>query len=52
MTFNDEHFPPIVPPADIFIDFQYFMYINGTAKKLQYLRPYLEVKTKGIFYFK
>ncbi|XP_037050250.1 uncharacterized protein LOC119084391 [Bradysia coprophila] len=52
MTFNDEHFPTIVPSAEIYIDFQYFMYVNGSRKRMHYLRPYLEVKTKGILYFK
>lgn len=52
MTFDDHNFPPIVPAADIYIDLQVYTYINGEIQNLEYYRPYLEVKTKGIFYFK
>lgn len=53
MTLNDAYWPPIVPAAEIYVDVQHFMYVNGsTVKRLQYMRPYLEVKTKGIIYFK
>lgn len=51
MTFNDENFPPIVPSAEAYMDFQYFMHADGKVKLMHYLRPYVEVKTKGIFYF-
>lgn len=51
MTFSDEIFPSMLPAAEVFVDFQYYIYVNGLAKLVHYYRPYLEVKTKGIEYF-
>lgn len=51
MTFDDKNFPPIVPPADIYLDFQFYTYINQKMRKMYYIRPYMDVKTKGIFYW-
>lgn len=51
MTFNDKYFPPIVPAGDTYMDFTYYTYINGKEQKLLYVRPYFEIKTKGITYW-
>lgn len=51
MTFNDKYFPPIVPAAYSYYDFQLYTYRNGKARKTYFLRPYLEVKIKRIFYW-
>lgn len=51
MTFDDKYFPPIVPSADVYLDFEFYSYIKGHIQKLFYLKPYLEIKTKGIVYW-
>lgn len=49
MTFSDQYFPPITPSGDNYLDFQFYSFIDGQVRRLYYLRPYLEIRYKGIF---